>query len=59
MSYEERIQLKLKQGFPIYGVEMKVTDDAGKELPRDGKTFGHLVRAGGVNCSGCKRDELF
>jgi hypothetical protein len=26
------------------GVEVKVTDDAGNELPRDGKTFGHLVR---------------
>jgi fatty-acyl-CoA synthase len=35
-------QLKLKQGRPQYGVEMKITDDEGRELPRDGKTFGRL-----------------
>ncbi|MFW6077258.1 MAG: long-chain-fatty-acid--CoA ligase, partial [Hyphomicrobiales bacterium] len=33
---------KLKQGRPIYGVEMKITDDEGRELPRDGTTFGRL-----------------
>jgi fatty-acyl-CoA synthase len=35
-------QLKLKQGRPQYGVEMKITDDEGRELPRDGRTFGRL-----------------
>jgi acyl-CoA synthetase (AMP-forming)/AMP-acid ligase II len=34
--------LKLKQGRPSYLVEMKITDDEGRELPRDGKTFGRL-----------------
>ena len=34
--------LKLKQGRPAYLVEMKITDDEGRELPRDGKTFGRL-----------------
>jgi fatty-acyl-CoA synthase len=33
---------KLKQGRPIYGVEMKITDDEGGDLPRDAKTFGRL-----------------
>jgi acyl-CoA synthetase (AMP-forming)/AMP-acid ligase II len=33
---------KLKQGRPIYGVEMKITDDEGRDLPHDGKTFGRL-----------------
>jgi fatty-acyl-CoA synthase len=37
-----RWQLKLKQGRPQYGVEMKITDDNGRELPRDGQTFGRL-----------------
>ena len=32
----------MKQGHPPFGVEMKITDDDGKELPRDGKTFGRL-----------------
>ncbi|TIP40642.1 MAG: long-chain fatty acid--CoA ligase, partial [Mesorhizobium sp.] len=31
-----------KQGFPPFGVEMKVTDDDNNALPWDGKTFGHL-----------------
>jgi 3-(methylthio)propionyl---CoA ligase len=39
---DELWQLKLKQGRPQYGVEMKITDDKGRELPRDGKTFGRL-----------------
>lgn len=39
-------RLKIKQGRPPYTVEMKVTDDEGKELPRDGKTFGHLMVRG-------------
>ena len=35
-----------KQGHAIYGVELKIIDDAGKELPWDGKTFGNLVVRG-------------
>jgi fatty-acyl-CoA synthase len=35
-------KLELKQGRPAYSVEMKITDDEGKELPMDGKTFGRL-----------------
>ena len=40
--YEERIAYKLKQGRPLFGVEMKIVDDAGRELSRDGKAFGRL-----------------
>ena len=36
---EEQIRIKLKQGRPIYPVEMKITDDAGEELARDGRVF--------------------
>ncbi|KAK3272248.1 hypothetical protein CYMTET_19444 [Cymbomonas tetramitiformis] len=43
---EEQMAAKLKQGRPIFGVEMKITDDDGKELPRDGKSFGHLMVRG-------------
>ena len=38
--------LKSKQGYALFGVEMKITDDAGKRLPWDGKTFGRLKVAG-------------
>ena len=34
--------LKAKQGFGFFTVDMKITDDEGKPLPWDGKTFGRL-----------------
>ena len=34
--------LKMKQGFPAFTVEMKITDDHGTALPHDGTTFGRL-----------------
>jgi fatty-acyl-CoA synthase len=34
------------QGYPPFGVEMKISDDAGKELPWDGKIFGRLKVSG-------------
>ncbi|HYE45453.1 MAG TPA: AMP-binding protein, partial [Caulobacter sp.] len=46
LSYDEQMPYKLKQGRPPYGIEMKLTDDAGNRLPHDGKTFGHLMVKG-------------
>ncbi len=46
LPYAERLDYKEKQGRGIYGVEMKITDDDGNELPRDGETFGHLMVRG-------------
>jgi acyl-CoA synthetase (AMP-forming)/AMP-acid ligase II len=46
LSAADKSKLKLKQGRTIYTVEMKIVDDAGKELPRDGKTFGNLLVRG-------------
>jgi fatty-acyl-CoA synthase len=34
--------VKLKQGRPPFMVDMKITDDEGKDLPHDGATFGRL-----------------
>jgi fatty-acyl-CoA synthase len=31
-----------KQGHAPFGVEMKITDDSGRRMPWDGKTFGRL-----------------
>ncbi|MEC7551814.1 MAG: long-chain-fatty-acid--CoA ligase, partial [Pseudomonadota bacterium] len=42
LSFDERVDIKVKQGRPPYLVQMKITDDDGNELPRDGKTFGNL-----------------
>lgn len=35
-----------KQGHAIYGVDMKIVDDDGLELPWDGVTYGHLLVKG-------------
>ena len=45
-SKDVQERLKLKQGRAPFLVEMKIVDDDGKELPRDGETFGHLVVRG-------------
>ena len=39
---EAKLDVQMKQGHPPFGVEMKITDDAGKDLPWDDKTFGRL-----------------
>jgi fatty-acyl-CoA synthase len=39
---EAKLDIKIKQGHPPFGVEMKITDDRGREQPWDGKTFGRL-----------------
>jgi fatty-acyl-CoA synthase len=39
---DARLDVQVKQGHPPFGVEMKITDDAGKDMPWDGKTFGRL-----------------
>jgi fatty-acyl-CoA synthase len=46
LSYDEQMPYKLKQGRPPYGIEMKLTDDEGRQLPHDGHTFGHLMVKG-------------
>lgn len=38
----DKLDLQEKQGYPPITVEMKITDDAGIELPWDGRTFGRL-----------------
>jgi fatty-acyl-CoA synthase len=46
LAGEARLDIQMKQGHPPFGVEMKITDDAGKRLPWDGKTFGRLMVRG-------------
>jgi fatty-acyl-CoA synthase len=43
---EEELDILQTQGYPPFGVQMKITDDAGKEMPWDGKTFGRLKVSG-------------
>jgi len=43
---EEQLKVRLKQGRVVYGVDMKIVDDEGRELPWDGKSFGDLLVRG-------------
>lgn len=43
---DARRTLKLAQGRAIYGVEMRVVDEDGREAPRDGETAGRLMVRG-------------
>jgi acyl-CoA synthetase (AMP-forming)/AMP-acid ligase II len=43
---QEQMKIRLKQGRSIYGVDMKIVDPSGKELPWDGKTYGDLYVKG-------------
>ena len=42
MSKEEREALQAKQGRAIYGVDMRIVGEDGREMPWDGKAFGNL-----------------
>ena len=46
LPYEAQLDIRLKQGRVPYMVEMKITDDAGKDLDWDGKLSGHLMVRG-------------
>ena len=46
LDKEQQYAVQFKQGRPLYGVDMKIVDDAGKELPWDGKAFGDLLVRG-------------
>ena len=43
---EEQMAVQAKQGRAVFGVDMKIVDDDGKELPRDGKAIGDLLVRG-------------
>ena len=53
-----RDAVRAKQGRTIFGIELKVTDEAGNELPRDGRSFGALkVRGPWVASGYFQRDD--
>ncbi|MDR6855580.1 3-(methylthio)propionyl-CoA ligase [Variovorax guangxiensis] len=43
---EQQTAIRMKQGRAIYGVDMKIVDGDGKELPWDGKSSGDLLVKG-------------
>jgi len=54
---KERYDIQEKQGRGVYGVEMKIVDDDGNELPRDGVAFGDLLVRGPTICGGYFKND--
>ena len=48
----QKYDLATKQGRPVYGVDIKIEDDEGNELPKDGNTTGNLWVKGPWICKG-------
>ena len=46
LDQEQRIAIQLKQGRAVYGIEMRIADADGRELPRDGKSVGIIQSRG-------------
>ena len=56
-SMEQRLDVQRNQGRPVYGVELKITDDEGRRLPHDGVAYGHLQVRGPWITNGYFREE--
>src|SRR5262245_47074592 len=46
LGVEERLGVQAKQGRAVFGVDMKIVGEDGRELPRDGKASGELMVRG-------------
>jgi fatty-acyl-CoA synthase len=52
LPFEEQLPIRLRQGRPPFGIELKIVDDAGARLPHDGVTPGRLHVRGPTVASG-------
>jgi len=52
LTYSEKIDRRMVSGRACFGTALRIVDDAGNELPRDGKTIGHLRAKGPWVASG-------
>jgi len=46
MSEDDKMKVRLKQGRAIFGIDMKIVNAQGEELPWDGRTYGDLLVKG-------------
>jgi fatty-acyl-CoA synthase len=54
---EKRTRLQAKQGRPVFGVDIKLVDEAGRDLPQDGRSIGEIKVRGPWVCRGYYRSE--
>ena len=57
LALDQRLDWMTGQGRAVYGCELRVVDDGGVELPRDGKSAGHLMVRGPWVAAGYFRHE--
>jgi acyl-CoA synthetase (AMP-forming)/AMP-acid ligase II len=57
LDADAQTEVKLKQGRPVIGVEMKIVDDDGKSLPHDGSAVGELLVRGPWIVSAYYKDD--
>ncbi|WP_447910174.1 long-chain-fatty-acid--CoA ligase [Brevundimonas bullata] len=57
LPYEEQLKWRVKQGTPPLGVELKLKNYAGEEMPHDGSTYGRLMVKGPTIARAYFRDE--
>jgi len=57
LSSEEQRHRKTSQGYPIYGVDVKIADESGNEIPRDGTSVGRFMVRGPWIIGGYFRDD--
>ncbi len=46
LDYQQQLDIKVKQGRPCFGVQMKIVDDNNTTLANDGSAFGRLMVKG-------------
>ncbi|HYD65566.1 3-(methylthio)propionyl-CoA ligase [Azospirillum sp.] len=52
LTEAERAALAAKQGRPVFGMEFRVVDADGNDVPRDGVAFGRMLVRGSWVCAG-------
>ena len=57
LPLHDQLRRKTSQGRPIYGVDVKVADEQGHEMPRDGKSSGRFMVRGPWIISGYYGEE--
>jgi len=57
LDFKDRVELKAKAGRRVYGVELKLVDEAGNRLPQDDNASGELFVRGNAIVSGYFKNE--